>query len=109
MALGFDTVAAESIINLKKNFDIKLTACLPCSDQSSRFSEFNRQKYNSILSRCDKVITLNESYRAGCMHERDRYMVDNSDVLVCFLRRNKGGTFYTVNYAKKTGKPVIEL
>ena len=43
------------------------------------------------------------------MFERDRYLVDNSDLLVCFLRKNRGGTFYTVNYARKKGKKIIEL
>ena len=109
MAYGFDLVAAETVLMYKRDYDVKLYACLPCADQAQTFSSHNKLKYENILSGCDEVITLAPAYYKGCMHERDRFMVDNSDVLVCFLRKNSGGTFYTVNYAKKTGKKIIEL
>lgn len=109
MAVGFDTECAQSVLTLKEKYDVKLVACLPCANQSDTFSQKNKLIYNTILEKCDEVITLAPVYRSGCMHARDRYMVDNSDVLVCFLRKNFGGTFYTVHYAKKLGKKIIEL
>ena len=109
MAIGFDIAAAESVLLYKDDYGAKLTACLPCADQYKRFSERNKQKYFEVLERCDEVITLAPSYFDGCMHARDRYMVENSDILVSFLRKQSGGTFYTVNYAKKLGKKIIEL
>ncbi len=109
MALGFDFAAAECVINLKKMYKINLTACIPCADQSAVYSRTGRLRYENILDCCDEVITLSESYTSGCMHGRNRFMVDNSDVLICFLRKKSGGTFYTFNYAKKSGKTVIEL
>ena len=109
MALGFDTAAAESVLLYKDDFGAKLTACLPCVNQYERFSQSNKERYFDILERCDEVITLAPSYYSGCMQARDRYMVDNSDLLVCFLRKQSGGTFYTVNYARKLGKKIIEL
>ena len=108
MALGFDTAAAESVL-AQKTEDVKLIACLPCANQTETFSESATRRYQSVLARCDKVITLSPEYYSGCMHARDRFMVDNCDVLVCFLRKQSGGTFYTVNYAKKCGKKIIEL
>lgn len=109
MALGFDIQAAQSVIAYKKNYDVKLIACLPCANQSDTFSEKNKNIYERVLNCCDEVVTLSPYYYSGCMHERDRYMVDNSDVIVCFLRKSSGGTFYTVNYAKKLNKKIIEL
>ena len=109
MAIGFDLTAAESVISFKKDYDIKLTACIPCATHSERISVRSKQRYERILNCCDEVITLSDDYYKGCMLVRDRYMVDNSDVLVCYLRRKSGGTFYTVNYAKKSGKKIIEL
>ena len=109
MAIGFDLKCAQTVAILKKKYDIELVACLPCANQAERFSEKNKQLYNEMLSACDEVITLDTEYRRGCMHRRDRYLVDNCDVLVSFLRRSSGGTYYTVNYAKKTEKKIIEL
>lgn len=52
---------------------------------------------------------ISDSYYDGCMFERDRMLVDSCDVLVCYIRRNFGGTFYTVNYAKQKNVSIIEL
>lgn len=109
MALGFDLQAAQSVLEYKRSYDITLTACLPCADQSKAFSSGRRLLYDRAIEGCDEVITLSPYYYSGCMHARDRYMVENSDVVVSYLRKSSGGTFYTVGYAKKLGKKIIEL
>lgn len=109
MAVGFDMICAQTVIALKKKYKVSLTACLPCANQSERFSVKNKILYGELLDRCDEVIILADKYFNGCMHSRDRYMVDNCDVLVSFLRKSFGGTFYTVNYARQAGKKIIEL
>ena len=109
MAVGFDMKAAQTVIALKMTYDIELVACLPCANQSERFSAKNKMLYDEILACCDEVVVLEEEYTQGCMHRRDRYMVDNSDIIVCFLRKKSGGTYYTVNYAKEANKKIIEV
>ena len=109
MAIGFDMEAAKAVLSLKKKLKLELVACLPCEGQDARFSAKNKELYKSILEKCDEVITLEPAYVSGCMHRRDRYLVDNSDILVCFLRRMSGGTYYTVNYARRKNKKIIEL
>ena len=109
MAVGFDMESAKAVLEIKEKYGLALVACLPCAEQSANFSEKNKKLYNEILSRCDETVVLEPCYVAGCMYKRDRYLVENSDVLVCFLRRNSGGTYYTVNYARKMNKKIIEL
>lgn len=109
MAVGFDMEAAKAVLSLKKKYKLELVACLPCEGQSAKFSDKNKELYDGILKECDEIITLAPAYVSGCMQKRDRYLVDNCDVLVCFLRRNSGGTYYTVNYAKRKDKKIIEL
>ena len=109
MAVGFDLKAAQAVLSLKEKYNLQLVACLPCGNQSEKFSEKNKILYNGIIEKCDEVIVMEREYTKGCMFARDRYLVDNSDLLVCFLRKRSGGTYYTVNYAKKTGKKIIEL
>ena len=109
MAVGFDLCAAEKVTELKKDYNVKLIACIPCEGQSDAFSENDKERYNKILNSCDEQILLNSRYFNGCMQLRDRFMVDNSDVLVCFLRKDDGGTFYTVNYARRKGIKIIEI
>lgn len=109
MATGFDIEAAEIVMRYKKNYDIKLCACIPCEEQSKYYSSRDKRRYEQILSVCDEKIVFSSKYVAGCMQERDRFLVDNCDVLICFLRKNKGGTYYTVKYAKSLDKKIIEL
>ena len=109
MAVGFDMKAAQAVLALKERYDIELVACLPCTNQSERFSARSKELYDRILEKCDEIVVLDREYKAGCMQRRDRYMVDNCDVLVSFLRKNSGGTYYTVNYARKNNKKIIEI
>lgn len=109
-ALGFDTIAAETVIELRKMYpQIRLILVLPCRDQTARWKPDDVSLYNDILCNADKVVYLSEKYYSGCMHERNRYLVDNSSVCVCYLRKSEGGTAYTVRYARECGCGVISL
>lgn len=107
MALGFDITCGEEIVHLRKEHPVRLVACIPCADQSARFTEGQRARYDSLLSACDEKVILHESYAEGCMFERNRYMVDRCDVLLAYLEGGRGGTLYTVKYAQKKGKRVL--
>ena len=109
MAIGFDLKAAQTVLVLKEKYDIELVACLPCPNQAEMYSAKNKLLYGAILERCDEVVVVEKEYTRGCMLNRDRYLVDNSDLIVCFLRKRSGGTYYTVNYAKKKNKKIIEI
>lgn len=109
MARGFDMEAAECVLRLKKTYDIKLVACIPCAGQSKYFGGALEKRYKNILSLCDEEILLSENYYDGCMFYRDRYMVERCDVVLCYFKKKKGGTYYTVNYAKNSDKKIINI
>lgn len=109
MAVGFDLIAAETVLELKSDYEIKLKAYVPCLDQSRGFTNEQKEQYNSILKRCDEVKIISEKYSAYCMHKRNRKLVDDCDVLLCHLRKINGGTRYTFNYARECGKRVINV
>ena len=109
MAMGFDLAAAESIIALKKRYAVELVACIPCENQSDVLFNSDRIRYSRILENCSEIIVLSENYYNGCMQARDRFMVDNSDIVLCYLRKKSGGTYYTVSYAQDKDKKIIEL
>ena len=109
MALGFDSLCCEILLRLREESPVKIVACVPCADQAARYSPRAREKYDSLLAACDEKIVLHEKYENGCMFERNRRMVDNCDVLLAYLESERGGTFYTVNYAKKKGKRIVFL
>ena len=106
MALGFDMLCAEAVLELKEEFPVRLIACVPCADQSKRYPSAQKRRYEALLAAADERVVLHEKYVDGCMFERNRYMVDRSEAVVAFLRRQRGGTFYTVQYARRRGKKI---
>ena len=108
-ALGFDMFAACEIIKLKNYYPVRLKMILPCKDQAKGWSEYNKMVYEKVISNADDISYISEKYEHGCMHKRNRKMVDECDVLIAFLNKKEGGTYYTVKYAKDNGKMVINL
>ena len=103
-ALGFDTLAAETVLRLRQRFpQLRLLLIVPCATQADRWSARNQQRYRAIREAADEVTVLSKTYTAGCMHRRNRYMVDHSSVCLCYLRTARGGTAYTVRYARGHG------
>lgn len=111
MAIGFDLLAAEVVLSLRHECPaITLTAVLPFRKQASRFNELNKCRYYKCLSQADDIVILSNDYTAKCYLERDRFMVEHSSLLIaCYDGRNRGGTFWTVNFAARTCKNVINI
>ncbi len=109
-ALGFDTLAAKTVLELKVEYPhIKLILVLPCKNQTLYWNSRDKQIYDDICRLADKVTYLRDKYELGCMHARNRHLVENSSVCVCYLTHSGGGTDYTVFYAKNLGLEIINL
>lgn len=109
-ALGFDTLAAQTVLLLKQCYpEIKLILVLPCKDQASRWTVEDLKEYERIKALADKVVYTAEHYYDGCMHKRNRHLVDNSSLCICYLTQSGGGTAYTVNYANAQGLTIVNL
>lgn len=109
-ALGFDIMAAQIIIKLKNKYpDIKLILTIPYINQSKSYLPTEKLEYDFILSKADETICLSDHYYRGCMHVRNRYMVDHSSHCICFLEKLSSGTYYTVKYAQKNNLTIINL
>ena len=67
------------------------------------------EEYNRIMKAADKVVYTSQDYYNGCMHKRNRHLVDNSSLCICYLNSNTGGTAYTVDYAKSVGCRVSNI
>lgn len=109
-AMGFDRIAADAVLALRqKHSDVQLHIYVPCLEQNKFFSSEENKHYIAQINSADKIMCISEHYTKWCMQQRNRALVDGSDALVCYLRKNSGGTAYTVNYAIKQNKHVIRL
>ncbi len=109
-ARGFDLMAADVVLQLKKEFPhIRLIMVLPCRDQTRGWKGEDIRHYERILTQADKVVYLQEKYSPGCMQKRNRHLVNHSSVCVAYCTRNTGGTAYTLRYACKKGVRIVLL
>lgn len=109
-ALGFDALAARTVIRLRENCPgMKLILVLPCLTQTRGWRPEDVAEYERIKAQADKVVYTAQQYTRGCMHRRNRHLVDHSGVCVCYLNRESGGTAYTVRYAKEKGLEIVNV
>ena len=109
-ALGFDTLAAQIVLELRKTHSqITLILIFPCKTQTYNWSEKAQEVYELLKNACDKYLYLSDSYTKGCMHQRNRYLVEHSKYCICYLTKETGGTAYTVRYAQKKGLTIIHV
>lgn len=107
-ARGFDTLAELTVIELMGDYDnIRLILVLPCRDHTRLWNEKDKESFEYIRSKSSKTVYTCESYLPGCMHIRNRHLVNNSSICVCYMTQNTGGTGYTVNYASEQGLKII--
>ncbi len=111
MAIGVDLDFAEIVLDLRdtEHYPFSLECAIPCQNQTLKWSEADKLRYNSLLARADSVNLISVRYTPECMLKRNRYMVDKSNVVIAaFNGIEKGGTWYTIKYAKSKNK-IIEL
>lgn len=109
-ALGFDTLAAQTLLELKEVYpQIKLILVLPCKTQTKGWSNKDVAIYENIKNRADNCVYTSTDYTRGCMIKRNRHLVDNSSICIAYLVENKGGTAYTVEYARNNNVKVINI
>lgn len=109
-ALGFDTLAEQAVLQKRiEHPQITLNLILPCKNQASRWSEYQQEVYLHLLSKADSIIYSSDKYSYQAMQKRNEMLVHHSNFCLCYLKNKKGGTAYTVRYAKKHGLPVKNL
>lgn len=104
MALGVDLDFAEFVLNFRdtKYPEITLECAIPCLNQTTKWNECEKLRYNEILRRADTVTLVSEQYDRDCMLRRNRYIVDKSQMIIAvFNGIEQGGTWYTIKYARK--------
>lgn len=102
MALGSDMYASEVAIDM----NIGLWAAVPCDDQDLLWNKEQREKYKNLINACSNVINVSPGYyQPYKMMKRNEWIVDNCDEMVAVWDgKNSGGTYKTIEYAKKENK-----
>lgn len=112
MSTGWDTWAAEGVLDLKKLYPhIRLECAIPCLGQERLWLKESKVRYKEILSLADAVhYVTKEPYKPWSMDMRNAYMINNSTkVIACYSGMSSGGTYNTIKLATQKNKEVVNL
>ena len=105
MARGCDLYFAEAVLELREwHGDVELECCRPCETQADSWPAPERDRYQSILDRCNCETLVQHHYDRFCMMRRNQYMVNRSQrIIAVYNGLPKGGTYQTLLCAMKKG------
>lgn len=105
MALGFDMICAEILLNLKEKYpNIKIVGALPCKTQCDIWNDYQKTRYHKIINQLDGIRCIYDKYIGKeCLLERNKFMINNSSLVIALFNGKTGGTKQTLDYAKKQG------
>jgi uncharacterized phage-like protein YoqJ len=110
MATGCDMYFSEAVLSLREERPgITLEAAIPFEGQAVKWSDRDKERHRRLTEACDYITVVQSGYSPDCMMRRNRYMVDNSSVLIAAYNGRKGGTMQTILYAMRQDLNIIEL
>ena len=62
-----------------------------------------------MLLKYDKIVYVSKIASREAYLERNRHLVDGSSICIAYCTETYGGTAYTVDYAQKMGREIINL
>ena len=112
MAEGFDIAAAEVVLSLKADYpQLRLHSVIPFEGHELTMPDAEwAERYRRVVAAADEVVTISQSYNVKIYHQRNDYLVDNADAIICYYSGNaRSGTGYTVRRAIKKCLRVVNL
>ena len=107
-AMGdFDMLFSSSVRRAKLIFpNIKLICVKPYfTNELNINKEYYYTAYDDLIIPSE---LLDVHYKAA-IKARNRWIVDHSDLIICYITHDFGGAADTIKYAKRQSKPIINL
>lgn len=108
-AIGIDQLAMQAAVSETTSLtDIELVCAKPFPSQHVIWPKHVQDEFFVLLSYMTVINISPDPYSVEKMDIRNRYMVDNSDVVIAIWDSySKGGTKNCIDYAIKQGKSVL--
>lgn len=98
----FDIFAASVVKRFCKHENVEMTLVLPYTHKDIMyFAEY----YDSVqIPLCVEGV-----HPKGAITKRNQWMVENCDLVICYIERESGGAYRASKEAERLGKTVINL
>jgi len=110
-AIGFDTMAAEAVLEVKKTLPyIKLVIYVPCHNHYIKWNNAQIDQWRNILRSADDAVYITSGlYNEECMKKRNRAMADSAHYCIAYCIRRGSGTGSTLAYAETKNCEIYNL
>ncbi len=105
----FDQIAASTVRRLKRTVggdNSALVLVLPY--MTAEFAN-NQESFEDYYDEIEVSETAASKHFKAAFQERNRDMVDRSDMAICYVTRKSGGAYQSMRYAEKQGKMIINV
>lgn len=108
-ALGYDTLAAQTVLKAAQDYQIELFLALPCRNQTEKWMNKKGgneavREYQRIKGHACGIHYVRDFYEDGCMRERNVWMVEHSSFCIAFYNGSpRSGAGQTYRLAKESG------
>lgn len=105
----FDQIAASTVHRLKRivgGDNSALVLVLPY--MTAEFAN-NQESFEDYYDEIEVSETAASKHFKAAFQERNRDMVDRSDMAICYVTRKSGGAYHSMRYAEKQGKKIINI
>ena len=108
MAEGADLDFAKTVLFLRDQGEpITLEAALPYPLKPSKKMTAYSEARDDVLLCCNQKHIVSPYFHQGCMQKRNKYMVDQSDIVLAIWNGERtGGTWNTIAYAQTQNKTI---
>ena len=102
----FDDMAYSCASHVTSSFEIKKIFVTPYITESYQKNqlEYKKYKYDCMIYPEIESVPLRFAISA-----RNRWMVENADIVICYINHLSGGAYTAIKHAKKHCKRIINL
>ena len=101
----FDLYAATVVKHLQNESGKENNEFICVLPYPEKDMEYYEQYYDGVVI----PESIGRCYPQGAITKRNRWMVEQADLVVCYVEREKGGAYTALKYAKKLGKKIINI
>lgn len=105
----FDQLVSSTVHRLKRIADADNSALVLILPYMTAELAHNQESFASYYDEIEVSETAAGRHFKAAIQERNREMIDRSDMVVCYITHESGGAYHSVQYAEKLKKEIINI
>ena len=106
---AFDILVASVILRAKREYRNDNSSFIWVMPYPKSDYYKNAEEYEGYYDEIEIYSQQNKCHYKSAFQKRNRSMVDRSDLVVFYVRREEGGAYQTLKYAEKSRKEIQNL